>query len=317
MKMNEAGKNATVRAGIAVKVPHGKDMSTAMVHAVATGPEETTFSNRDAARRPSKAWFVRELRRQWEGKTVRAIAGLLVALVVWEIAARLSGPVVLPTPFEVAKALVGISANGQLPTALLVSLEDLGAGLGISVVAGIGLGLLLGRYRVLSEMFDPIVNLFNATPMVAILPLVIIWLGLGFDTRIVYIVLLSIWSILINTSEGMANMPKEFGELGKVLGLSERQIVWEIGVPSAMPYLVSGLRVAIGRAVIGMVIAEMQVNEVGTGGLAQTYGGAFEPARLLAVVLVLSVIGWALVSGLRGFTRWRYPWMAEIASSKR
>ncbi|MHB1486123.1 MAG: ABC transporter permease [Acidimicrobiales bacterium] len=184
-------------------------------------------------------------------------------------------------------------------------------------MVGIGLGLLLGRYRVLNEMFDPLVNLFNATPMVAILPLVIIWLGLGFNARILYIVLLSIWTVLINTSEGMANMPKAFGDLGRAFGLPERQIVWKIGVPSAMPYLVTGLRVAIGRAVIGMVIAEMQVNEVGTGGLVQSYGGAFEPARLLAVVLVLAIVGWALVSGLRVFTRWRYPWMAEIASSRR
>lgn len=250
-------------------------------------------------------------------RRVRAFTGLLIAIAIWEAVGRISGPNVLPTPLAVAIALTKITANGQLPAALGTSLIDLGAGLAISCIAGVGVGLLLGRYRVIEEMFDPIVNLFNATPMVAILPLVIIWLGLGVNARVLYIVLLSIWSILINTSEGMANIPKAFGELGRAFGLSEHQIVWKIGVPATIPYLVTGLRIAIGRAVIGMVIAEMQVNEVGTGGLVQSYGGAFEPARLLAVVLVLAVFGWALVAGLRLLARWRFPWTAEIAAAKR
>lgn len=250
-------------------------------------------------------------------RRVHALTGLIIVLLVWEAMGRISGPNVLPTPFAVARALIKITANGQLPAALGISLVDLGAGLAISTIAGIVLGLLLGRYRVIEEMFDPIVNLFNATPMVAILPLVIIWLGLGVNARVLYIVLLSIWTILINTSEGMANIPKAYGELARAFGLSERQIVWKIGIPATTPYLVTGLRVAIGRAVIGMVIAEMQVNEVGTGGLVQAYGGAFEPARLLAVVLVLAVFGWALVAGLRVLARWRFPWTAEIATAKR
>lgn len=270
-----------------------------------------------AGRRHARVGLLSEARFHWGSRRARALAGLVVVFAVWEVVGLLSGRTVLPTPFEVATALVRIIANGELPSALGTSLLDLVAGLAISVVLGVGFGLLLGRYRILDEMFDPLVNLFNATPMVAILPLVIIWMGLGLGARVLYIVLLSIWSILINTSEGMANIPKAYGELGRAFGLSERQIVWKIGVPATLPYLVTGLRVAIGRAVIGMVIAEMQVNEVGTGGLVQLYGGAFEPARLLAVVLVLAVLGWALVSGLRVVSRWKFPWMAEIAAAKR
>lgn len=169
----------------------------------------------------------------------------------------------------------------------------------------------MGQFETVEVMLDPFVNFFNATPMVAMLPVIIIWFGIGFWARVLYVTALSVFSVLINPLAGIKNVQRGFVDVGRAFGLSRRQAIWKIFVPG--PYILAGTRIALGRGIIAMIIAEMEVRLAGLGGLVQEYGGAFQTSNLLAVVFATSVFGVFCVGGLKLIERKWFPWIAGIA----
>ncbi|MHB8621208.1 MAG: ABC transporter permease, partial [Chloroflexota bacterium] len=219
------------------------------------------------------------------------------------------GHILLPGPGAVAKGLVATLSEGSVIHDIMVSLVDLLLGLGVSLIIGLGGGIVIGRYQKVEAILDPYVSFMNATPTVALIPVVIVWFGVATEARVVFIVLISVWSILVNTVAGIKATQKGHVEVGQSFGLSELQMLWVISLPAAAPYIFAGIRVALGRAFVGMIVGEMEMQYAGLGGLLATLGGDFKTAQLLAMVFVTSVFGAAVVLGFSAYQRRRFAWI--------
>ncbi|MGH2443196.1 MAG: ABC transporter permease [Chloroflexota bacterium] len=260
----------------------------------------------------SHRWHVS---RRWTDNGLR-LASIAIFLILWQIAGSRMSPILLSTPTSVAQALGDLAGQGILSGAIVDSLKDLCVGFGLAIITGIGLGVLMGRFRVVETVLDPYVSFMNATPTVALLPLVIIWFGIGFGARVIFVFLLALWSILVNTSVGIKTVNRGYMELADSFGLSQLQVIRRVSLPAAVPYILAGVRVGLGKAIVGMIIGEMDMQLAGLGGLVSTYGDSFQTSRLLAVILCSSAFGVFFVAGLKLLQKVAFPWIADTAGSR-
>lgn len=241
---------------------------------------------------------------------------VLAFLGLWQAVGSSMNPILLSTPTAIAAAFVRILVKGELINGFLVSLADLGVGFGIALVVGIGIGILMGRFRRFERVLDPYVSFMNATPLVALIPVVIIWFGIGFRARVFFVFILAVWSVLVNTVAGIKNVNRGLMEVAVSFGLSESQLVRWVSIPGAAPYILAGVRVGLGKAIVGMIIGEIDVQAAGLGGLVLNYGDSFQTAELFAVILCTSIFG-VLFVGVLGLIqkRW-FPWIVETAGAQ-
>ena len=168
------------------------------------------------------------------------------------------------TPSQVAGTLWRLFATGEIWTPLGVSASGFALGLGLAIVVGLPLGVLIGRSRTLNAMLDPFITAFNATPRLVFLPLLMLWFGLGLEMKVVIVFIGALFPLLINTYEGVRNADKTLINVVRSFGASEWDVARLVVVPNAMPYIIAGLRLAIGRAVLGVVVAEFFGSEWGS-----------------------------------------------------
>jgi len=254
--------------------------------------EETTYT---ASRENWVLWGIR-------------VCSVVVVLALWEVVGRQVDPLYMSYPSEIAQAAVEITRNGELPRAMGSSARTLTTGFAIAGVIGVLFGLLLGRYRRVEAAFDWMVNALYATPLVALIPLVILWFGLEFKAKLVIVVLMAVFPILINTASGVRDVNAALIDVGRAFVANERQIFTKVVMPAALPYIMTGLRLGIGRAIIGMVVAEFFTGLSGLGALVITYGNAFRTDAMLVPVLVLMVLGVGLTALLRWTESRIAPW---------
>jgi NitT/TauT family transport system permease protein len=237
------------------------------------------------------------------------LAATALVLAAWEIAAQFVSPVLISSPQQVAAEFVGQFRSGTATSALGVSLRELYLGLVIGLAAGIALGMLIGRYRVLSSVLSPFVNAANATPLNVLIPLLIVWVGISSEARVLFVVLITFFPVLLNTASGMRNVSRGYVEVGQTLGMSERQLLRKVILPGAVPYILAGVRIGVALAVIGMIVGEMEVSNVGLGYLLNFYGTGFQTGKLLALVVLAALIGVINVLIVRGIqARW-FTWI--------
>jgi NitT/TauT family transport system permease protein len=254
----------------------------------------------------------RALRRIWP--PIVSIGGFLL---IWEYFGLHSNPLLIPTPVAVVQSLADITRNGPLLSSVGDSAKDLFTGLGIAIVTGIVFGVLLGQSEIADRMFSPFVNFMNATPLVALIPIIIIWLGIGFEARVFFVWMISVWAVLVNTLTGVRNVDRSYVEVAQSFGLSQWQLIRKITLPAATPYVLAGLRLALGHALIGMLIGEMDMQLAGLGGLAINYGNDFQTADLLAVIAVTSLFGILFVVLLKVIQNIYFPWILALARSRK
>ena len=192
----------------------------------------------------------------------------MALLLVWELLPRVvtlsaGTKLFFTTPSQIAGTLWTMFATGTIWTPLGVSASGFALGLGLAIVVGLPLGVLIGRSRTLNAMLDPFITAFNATPRLVFLPLVMLWFGLGLWSKVVIVFIGALFPILINTYEGVRNADKLLINVVRSFGASEWDIARLVVVPNAMPYIIAGLRLAIGRAVLGVVVAEFFGSESG------------------------------------------------------
>jgi NitT/TauT family transport system permease protein len=238
-------------------------------------------------------------------------AGLIV--VAWQLSGLFLNPILISTPLGVAGELGRLAANGQIWVALGQSLEEMLIGMVVGLTVGIALGVLMGRYPLAANILFPYVNFFNATPLVVIIPLVIIWVGITIQARVLFVFLITLWPVLLNTAAGIRNVQRGYLDVGMAFGFSERQILRHISIPAAVPYILAGVRISAGLAIIGMIVSEMEISFVGLGFLLVSFGNSFETGKLIAVVVVTSLLGVLNVTILKAVqARW-FPWIAGVA----
>jgi NitT/TauT family transport system permease protein len=195
---------------------------------------------------------------------------ILLLILAWQtVPALVSLPkgilLFFTTPLEVIKAFHQLVVNNQIQSHFYVSAVEFIVGLALAVVVGLPLGLVLGRSRILDAMFDPFVTAFNATPRLIFLPLLILWFGIGIWSKITIVFVGAVFPLLINTYEGVKNVDRVLVNVVRSFGASEWQTMRIVVVPNSVPYIVAGLRLAIGRALLGVVVGEFFAASRGLG----------------------------------------------------
>ena len=200
---------------------------------------------------------------------------LAAFLVVWQLASIPLGKLVLPSPLAVAEASIGLVASGQLVAATASSLVVFGSGYALAIVTAIPIGILMGGYRRVGETLEVYVNGLNSTPRVAFIPLIIVWFGLDVWAKIVIVWFTAVFPIMINTYAGVLHSDVELIEAARSFGARRSQIFRHIMLPSAVPYIVAGLRIGASLAIIGTVVAELYTALSGLGFLLAQFGNTF------------------------------------------
>ena len=239
--------------------------------------------------------------------TVRVVS-IVCVLIAWEIAGRRINPLFMSYPTAIARASVAMIADGELLKALSTSLRTLLVGFLTASVIGIIMGLLIGRYRTIDAATDWLVTALYATPLIAVIPLVILWFGLGDKAKFFIVTMLAVFPVLINTAAGVRNVPSQLIDVGAAFAANERQVFLKIIFPAVLPYLMTGLRLGVGRAIIAMVAAEFFTAINGLGALIVKYGNQYDTASMFVPILVLMLLGVTLSVALRRVEEMFAPW---------
>jgi NitT/TauT family transport system permease protein len=252
----------------------------------------------------------------WRGEVAR-VAAIGFVLGLWQLSGAFMNPIFIATPGTVLSAFAKIVADGTLPSAFLSSLWEMVVGLAIAVVIGFSLGTAMGRVRVVERTFDPFVNFFNATPTIALLPLMEIWFGTDVRSRIAFITVICLWTLVINTLAGIRNVGRGYAEVGRAFGLSGSALTWKIFLPAAAPYMIAGMRIALAQATVGMILGGQEVGESGLGGLTEDYGSFFQTDYLIAAIVTSTGLAMMLFGLLKAFQYRFFPWIAASAAPRR
>jgi ABC-type nitrate/sulfonate/bicarbonate transport system permease component len=214
-------------------------------------------------------------------------------------------------PSDVWSAAWGSIQDGTLGSAVVSSAQLYGTGLLISIVIGIGAGIILGWWRTLGAIFDPWIAILYSTPLVAILPLIIVWFGIGFEGQVVLVVLVAVFPLLVNVITGTRQVDDSLLRLARSYGASQFAVLRSLVLPSLVPYAITGVRLSIGMSLIGVVIAEYFEGSNGVGGLILKAGTELNASLVFVGIVVLAGTAITLTSLVRMLERkvssWREP----------
>jgi len=241
-------------------------------------------------------------------------ASIVLLLLVWQflpyfVPMKEGTKLFFTVPSQIVGTLWSMFASGSIWAPLGVSAGAFAVGLGLAIIAGLPLGILLGRSRTLNAMFDPFITAFNATPRLVFLPLLMLWFGIGLWSKVAIVFLGAVFPLLINTYEGVRNADKLLINVVRSFGAGEWDIARLVVIPNSLPFIVVGLRLAIGRAVLGVVVAEFFGAQDGLGVVMVRAASSFQVDVVFAGLIVfagLSLIMTGLVKLLEErMSRWR------------
>ena len=221
---------------------------------------------------------------------VRA-GSLVVFLCLWEVVGRQMDPIFMTYPVAIVYAAIGLITSGELIRGLMQSLEPFVIGMVISIVVGIAVGLAMGLWRIFEYAVDPYVNALNAIPRVALVPLIILWCGLGMLAKIVIIVSVAIFPVIINTYAGVRDVRGVLLDIGNAYSATRWQSLRLIIMPAALPFMMAGIRLSLGLGIIGMIVAEFFTAVTGLGGIIVEYGNTFQTAKMFVAIIVVGILG--------------------------
>src|SRR5664280_1002994 len=229
-------------------------------------------------------------------------------LILWEIFGPLVNPIFFTYPSKIAIAFYDLTISGELPYYLGQSLEVMVYGLTIAIAVGIPLGIAMARFRRLDCALDLPINALYATPLVAVVPLLVLWFGIYLKAKIIVVFLFAVFPVLINTYQGVRECDKNMIEVARSFRSNEWRMWQDVLLPFAVPYIIAGIRLAIGRGLIGMIIAEFYTTISGLGFMITRYANVFEMDKVFVPVIVLMVLGVSLTTMLKWFGRRIAPW---------
>jgi NitT/TauT family transport system permease protein len=246
----------------------------------------------------------------WEHAALYRYGFVVAILIVWEATAPFISPIFFTSPSKIAVAFYETTVSGELPYFLAQSLEVMVYGLVTAIVVGIPLGVAMARIRWLDWALDLPINALYATPLVAVVPLLVLWFGIYLKAKIIVVFLFAVFPILINTYQGVRECDKGMLEVAQSFRSSEWRMWRDVLLPFAVPYIIAGLRLAIGRGLIGMIIAEFYTTISGLGFMITKYANVFAMDKTFVPVIVLMVLGVSLTTLLKWVGRRIAPWSA-------
>jgi ABC-type nitrate/sulfonate/bicarbonate transport system permease component len=279
----------------------------------AATPEETlsppagteTEAGPVVAARPGGRWGRRGL------TSAISTASVIVVLAAWQLCAS-QGVVdekLTSSPWGVVQAARFLIDSGQLGSEVASSAKLFGVGLGLAIVIGALGGVLIGWWRLVAAVFEPWIAILYAMPLIALLPLILVWFGIGFTAEVVMVVLISVFPVLVSVMTGTRNVDQELVRLARSFCGSELAIIRTVLLPSLVPYFVSGVRLAIGSALVGVVVSEYFLGNGGIGGLIVTAGENLQSGEVFVGITILALSA-IVMTGLlrraeRHFSQWR------------
>ncbi|MCK9914825.1 ABC transporter permease [Microbacteriaceae bacterium K1510] len=244
----------------------------------------------------------------WEYRALFRYGFMALILIVWELVGPFIDPIFFSYPSRIAIAFYELTRSGDLPYYLGQSLEVMFYGLLSAIVVGIPLAVAMARIRWLDWALDLPINALYATPMVALVPLLVLWFGIYLKAKIIVVFLFAVFPILINTYQGVRECDKNMIEVARSFRSNEARMWQDVLLPYALPYIAAGIRLAIGRGLVGMVIAEFYTTISGLGFMITRYANVFEMDKTLVPVVVLMIMGVSLTTGLKWVERRLAPW---------
>ena len=237
------------------------------------------------------------------GRRIPMALSLLVWFAIWEVVGR-TGSVFLIPPFtDVLGAVGDVVTSSRFGEAAIVTLQAFGIGMALALVVGIGVGFLMGRVRVIGELMGMWANIFESSPLTAIVPALMALLGFGLPTMIVTVFLFSVWVIALDTQVGVAHVNPSLLEMGRSFGATRRQVLSKIVLFAAMPEILAGVRLGLIRGVKGVIIGQLLIAIVGIGYQFERYSRSFLMPAVWALLIIVFAFAFAASEAVGFFER--------------
>lgn len=252
----------------------------------------------------------REIVSNWLG-----VIGVVLFFLAWELSTRLEilNPFYFPPFSKILVKGYELFANGSIWEHMWFSLTNFSIGFIISAILGVVIGVPMGWYRGVHKAFDPLLSGIYATPLIALLPLIIMLFGLGSISKIIMTVLAAVFPILINTMVGIANTDNRLITMARAFGAKDNQILVKVSLPGSLPYIVAGMRVALGRALVYIVVAEQYGAATGLGYLSSVAAQRFQMAAMFVPIVIIAALGAGLNETFKMVERRLEKWKPQKA----
>ena len=252
----------------------------------------------------------------WTSVRDRYLAGFLSVaggLLLWELVSRflIANQLFLAAPSQIVYAIYTLTLTGEMEKHIAISAVEFAIGYVIAAVIGIGFGFAMANSVRAKQALQPWISGFYATPTIALAPLFILWLGIGIWSKVLVVIFLVLFPVTINTEAGLRTTSERLIEMLKSFGASRSQIFFKVSLPSALPFILAGLKLGIGRGLIGVVVAELFGSRAGLGRLISQSADAFNMPELFAGVIVLAVAGIAMTAGFGWLEKRLVPWTKD------
>lgn len=247
------------------------------------------------------------------GRLERFVLGavfMLGLLGVWEIVAALGlePPILIPSPAGVIAAFQNMFSTPEIWSDFAASGQELLYGFSMAAAVGIVLGLAIGWYIRLGYLVEPFVNFLYAIPRVALGPLLIVWLGIGLKSKVALVFLTAVFPVLVNTSSGIRSLDSHLVRVARCFGANDMKIFRTIALPGSVPFILGGLRLAVGQSLIGVFVAELLGAQHGIGMIIENAGEQFQTATVFAGLIIFAIAGMTLTSIVRRLERHFDAW---------
>lgn len=255
---------------------------------------------------PPRRWHLwpRSL-KEW---TVR-LGSVIVVLTVWQLYAPRVNPIFLRPPSQVVAAFIKLASDGVLLTATLESVHNLLLGFILALVFGLAIGLASARSWLIYNAVNPWLTALYSTPSVALVPFMSLWLGIGDTAKVAVIALFSVFPILVNTQQGVRYVDPGLLEVARSFNSSERRLWRDVLLPAALPFIFAGIKLAVPRALVGMVLAEFLISVGGgLGSLIIVYQNTFRVDRMFVPVIVVAFMGVVMIGIVQWLESRLAPW---------
>ena len=246
-------------------------------------------------------------------RRLAGVVSVLGGLLLWEVISRVlvANPLFLAAPTQIVEAIWRLLRSGEMQRHMAISGIEFVLGYLIASLIGIGLGLAMASSETAKRALQPWISGLYATPTIALAPLFILWLGIGIWSKVLVVIFLVLFPVTINTEAGLRTTSDRLIEMLRSFGATPRQIFFKVSLPSAMPFILAGLKLGIGRGLIGVVVAELFGSRAGLGRLISQSADAFNMPELFAGVVVLAFAGIVMTAGFTWLEGRLVPWTKD------
>jgi len=247
------------------------------------------------------------------GRYIAGLMSILAGLALWEFLSRVvvANALFLAAPTQIFAAIYNLAITGQLWPHITISAAEFAIGYVIASLLGIGIGFAMASSEVGKKILQPWIAGLYATPTIALAPLFILWLGIGIWSKVLVVIFLVLFPVTINTEAGLRTTSARLMEMLRSFGATPWQIFFKLSLPSAVPFILAGLKLGIGRGLIGVVVAELFGSRAGLGRLISQSADAFNMPELFAGVVILAVAGIVMTAGFTRLERMVVPWTRD------